>query len=104
VDLADESDQPLVIGAFTLTLSVFILDSLMPSEIAVFVLYVVPLGLTRWSNIKHLTFILTGVVTVLIIFAHLLNPGTIQEVATTNRILGIVMVWTVAFFLKVERF
>jgi hypothetical protein len=76
----------------------------MPSEIAVFMLYVVPLGLTRWSDIKHLTFSLAGVVTVLIIFAHLLNPGAIQEVAITNRVLGVVMVWVSAFFLKVDRF
>jgi hypothetical protein len=67
-------------------------------------LYVVPLGLTRWSNIKRVTFILAGVVTALIIFAHQINPGAIQEVAITNRVLGIVMVWVVAFFLKVERF
>jgi hypothetical protein len=104
MELTDETDQPLVIGALTLTLIVFVLDSLMPSEIAVFMLYVVPLGLTRWSNLKHLTFILAGVVTALIIFAHLINPGAIQEVAITNRILGIVTVWVSAFFLKVERF
>lgn len=101
--LAGKIDQ-LLIGAVILTLSLGILDFLIPSEIAVFVLYVLPLGLIRWSNSRHLTFIFTGVITVLIVMAHLLNPGTIQEVAITNRILGIVMIWVVAFFLKSEKF
>lgn len=104
MELTQETDQPLVIGALTLALSVFILDSLLPSEVAVYMLYVIPLGITRWSNIKRLTFILVAVITALIIAAHVLNPGSVQEVAITNRILGIVMVWVVAFFLKVERF
>jgi hypothetical protein len=104
MELTNETDQPLVIGAITLSVIVFVLDSLMPSEIAVFMLYTVPLGLSRWSNLKHLTFILAGALTALIIFAHLLNPGAMQVVAITNRVLGIVMVWVVAFCLKVERF
>ena len=102
--LTDANDQPVAIGAFTLTLTVFVLDMLLPSEIGVYMLYVIPLGLTRWTSIRHLTFIRTGVITALIICAHLFYPGAIQEVAITNRILGIVMIWTVAFFLKVERF
>ena len=104
MELTNETDQPLVIGALTLSVIVFILDSLVPSEVAVYMLYAVPLGLSRWSNHKHLTFILAGAITALIVFAHLLNPGAIQEVALTNRVLGIVMVWVVAFFLKVEKF
>ena len=104
VDLTGRTDKPLVIGVFTLTLSVFILDLLIPSEIAVYVLYVLPLGLTRSANIKHLTLPLAGMITGLIVFAHLVNPGTIQEVAITNRMLGIVMVWVVAFFFKGGRF
>ena len=35
-----------------LTVIVFILDVLTPSEIAVWTLYLVPLGLTRWSYIQ----------------------------------------------------
>lgn len=57
-----------------LTLIVFVLDLLTPSEVAVWTLYLVPLGLTRWSFHKHLTVSLAIVCTALIICAHLYNP------------------------------
>ena len=103
MDLTKENDQPLVVVVITLTLIVFVLDLLTPSEIAVWTLYLVPLGLTRWSYLKHLTVSLAGACTVLIVCAHLYNPGPTQEIAIINRVFGIVMVWVVAFFLKVER-
>ena len=49
MDLAKENDQALVAVVFMLTGIVFVLDLLTPSEIAVWTLYLVPLGLTRWS-------------------------------------------------------
>jgi hypothetical protein len=47
-----ENDQALVAVVFMLTGIVFVLDLLTPSEIAVWTLYLVPLGLTRWSHIS----------------------------------------------------
>jgi Flp pilus assembly protein TadB len=61
-------------------------------------------GLTRWSFRKHLTISLAIVCTALIICAHLYNPGATQDIAIINRVLGILMVWVSAFFLKVDRF
>ena len=103
MDLTKENDQPLVVVVITLTVIVFVLDLLTPSEIAVWTLYLVPLGLTRWSHLKHLTVALTSACTALIIFAHLYNPGPTLDIAIMNRVFGIVMVWVAVFFLKVER-
>jgi hypothetical protein len=80
---------------------VFALDVFLPSEVAIWVLYMLPLGLTRWSSIGQLTFILSGACTVLVVLGHLYSPpGTAPDVAMINRDLGILMVWIAAFFLK----
>ena len=98
-----ETDQATVTVVFLLTGIVFALDMLTPSEIAVWTLYLVPLGLTRWSYLKNLTVGIAVLCTSLIICAHLFNPGMTHEIAIINRVLGIVMIWVGAFFLKVER-
>lgn len=98
-----ENDQALTAVVFVLTGIVFVLDLITPSELAVWTLYLVPLGLSRWSHLKLLTVGLACMCTALIIFAHFYNPGPTQEVAIINRVFGIVMVWVSAFFLKVER-
>src|SRR5262245_34490177 len=103
MDEAQDSDQALVTVVFILTGVVFVLDLLTPSELAVWVLYIVPLGLNRWSYLKHLTVGLGVLCTSIIICAHLYNPGATQDVAIINRVFGIVMVWVSVFFLKVER-
>jgi hypothetical protein len=102
MELTKEPDQATVTVVFMLTVIVFILDVLTSSEIAVWTLYLVPLGLTRWSYFKHFTVAISGVCTALIILAHLYNPGSTQDIAIMNRVLGILMVWVSAFFLKVE--
>jgi len=99
MELTKEPDQATVT---MLTVIVFILDVLTSSEIAVWTLYLVPLGLTRWSYFKHFTVAISCVCTALIILAHLYNPGSTQDIAIMNRVLGILMVWVSAFFLKVE--
>ena len=104
MDLAHENDHALVAVLITLAGVVFVLDLLTPSELAVWSLYLVPLGLSRWSLLKHLTVTLAILCTSLIICAHLYNPGATHDIAIINRIFGIVMVWVSAFFLKVERF
>ena len=82
----------------------FTLDLLTPSEISIWTLYLVPLGISRWSHFKHLTMGLAVLCTSLIICAHLFSPGSMQDIAIINRVLGITMVWVTTFFLKVERF
>ena len=103
VDQVQEDDQALVAGVFILTGIVFALDLLTPSELTVWVLYIVPLGLSRWSYLKHLTVGFGILCTSLIICAHLFNPGGTHDVAIINRVFGLVMVWVSVFFLKVER-
>jgi hypothetical protein len=98
-----EHDQAFVAVVFFLTGIVFILDLITPSEIVAWTLYLVPLGLSRWSYFKHLTLALAILCTSLIICAHVYNPGPTHEIAIINRVFGIVMVWVSAFFFKVER-
>ena len=104
MELTKETDQGLVAVVFILTGIVFVLDLLTPSEIVAWSLYVVPLGFSRWSYLKHLTVGLAVFCTSFIICAHIYNPGPTEVIAIINRVFGIVMVWASVFFLKVERF
>jgi hypothetical protein len=103
MEQAEQTDQAVTPVILTTTLIVFVLDILTPSDIAVWSLYLIPLGYTRWSHVRHLTVILAGFCTALIICAHLYNPGPTHDIAIINRVLGILMVWVSVFFLKVER-
>jgi hypothetical protein len=83
---------------------VFVLDLLTPLGIAIWALYVLPLGFTRWSTVEHLAFIVAGACTALIILGDLYSPpGASLEVAILNRGLGVLMVWISVFFLRPER-
>jgi hypothetical protein len=103
VEQARENDQALVTIVFILTGIVFVLDLLTPSEITFWALYAVPLGLTRWSYLKHLTVSLAVLCTSCIVCAHIYNPGPTHDIAIINRVFGIMMVWVITFFLKVDR-
>jgi hypothetical protein len=99
-----QTDHALTVVILMITGMVFVLDLFLPSEVAIWALYIIPLGLTRWSSVGQLTFILSGACTVLIVLGHLYSPpGTAPDVALFNRGLGVVMVWAGAFFLKFGR-
>lgn len=96
-----QTNHALTVVIATITMLVFGLDLFLPSEVAIWVLYMLPLGLTRWSSVRQLTFILSGACTVLVVLGHLYSPpGTAPDVAMVNRGLGVIMVWIAAFFLK----
>ena len=98
---ADHVISGLVVA---LTAMVFVLDVMAPLGIAIWALYVLPLGLTRWSPLGPLTFIVAGVCTALIVLGALFSPpGASPDVAISNRILGVLMVWITAVFLKFGR-
>lgn len=69
-------------------------------SIAVWTLYLVPLGLSHWATLKNLTVGLAVVCTSLIICAHIYNPGPTQEVAIINRVFGLVMLWVSTCFFQ----
>jgi len=103
----DEPKKPdllLTVIVVVLTAMVFVLDVMTPLGIAIWALYVLPLGLTRWSILEPLTFIVAGACTGLIVVGYLYSPpdGS-PDVAIVNRLLGVLMVWISAFFLKVGR-
>jgi hypothetical protein len=99
-----KADHPFTVAVVALTAIVFTLDLMSPLGIAVWALYVLPLGLTRWSTLQPLTFMVAGACTVLIVLGYLYSPpGVSQDFAISNRILGVLMVWITAFFLKIER-
>jgi hypothetical protein len=99
-----QADHAVIVVIVALTGIVFILDVLTPLGIAIWAMYVLPLGITRWSAIEHLVFIVAGACTALIMLGYVYSPpGASFEVAILNRGLGVLMVWITAFFLRPER-
>ena len=82
-----------------LTIIVFVLDLMTPLGIAVWMLYVLPVGLTRWSPFRPLTACAAGASTALIIVGYFSShPGIDPQIAVINRLLGISMFWITALF------
>ena len=98
-----QTNHALTVVIIALTVVVFVLDVMTPLGIAIWALYALPLGLTRWSSLGPLTFVLAGVCTTLIVLGYFYSPaGTSFDVAVINRSLGVLMVWITAFFLKFD--
>jgi len=96
-----QSDHALAVVIATVTVMVFLLDLLTPPVVAIWTLYILPLGLTRWSSITGLTFLVAGALSVLILVGHLYSPtGASKEIAQLNCVMAMIMVWFAAFFLK----
>jgi hypothetical protein len=95
-----QADYALTVVILALIVIVFVLDLLTPLGIVIWVLYVIPLGLTSWSAVKRLLPISAGVCSVLILLGYFYSPpGVSFEYAVINRSLGIAMLWVVVFFL-----
>ena len=98
------TDHALTAIIIALTVMVFILDLMTPLGLALWALYILPLGLTRWSSVRRLPFMLAGTCTALIIVDYLYSPpGASPDVAIINRGLGVLMVWIAAYFLNSEK-
>jgi hypothetical protein len=99
-----EADHAVTVVIVALIAIVFVLDVLTPLGIAIWALYVLPLGFTRWSSVEHLVFIVAGTCTALIILGDVYAPpGAALEVGVVNRMLGVLMVWITVFFLRPEK-
>jgi hypothetical protein len=99
-----QTDYALTAISFTIIVIVFVLDLMTPLGMAIWALYILPLGLTRWAVWEPLTFVVAGVCTVLVILGYFFSPiGPSSEIAIVNRGLGLLMVWIAAFFLKVGK-
>ena len=57
MDEQKKADHSFTAVVVALIVIVFVLDLMTPLGIAIWALYVLPLGLTRWSSLGHLTFI-----------------------------------------------
>jgi len=73
MDEPKKVDHVISVLAVALTASVFVLDVMTPLGIAMWALYVLPLGPTRWSPFGPLTFIVAGACTALIVLGSLLS-------------------------------
>ena len=88
-----QTDHVVTAVIIALTAIVFVLDLMTPLGIAIWALYILPLGFTRWSSLGPLRFIVAGVCTALIILGYLYSPpGASPEVAVINR--GWVLSWS----------
>ncbi len=99
-----KANHAITVLVVALMVIVFVLDVMTPLGIAIWALYALPLGLTRWSSSGRLTFIIAGGCTALIVLGYFYSPaGASFDIAVINRSLGVLMVWITAFFLKFER-
>jgi hypothetical protein len=69
-----QADHAVTVMIVALTAMVCVLDVLTPLGIAIWALYVLPLGFTRGSAVEHLGFILAGACTALIMLGYLYAP------------------------------
>ena len=100
MDQQTQADHTLTAAIVALIVIVFVLDLLTPLGIVIWVLYVIPLGVTTWSSIRSLLPISAGGCSMLMILGYFLSPpGVSFEYAVINRSLGIIMLWLVAYFL-----
>jgi hypothetical protein len=98
------ADHAVTVMFIVLTAMVFALDVLTQTGIAIWALYVLPIGFTRGSPVAHLAFIVAGACTPLIILGYVYSPpGASVDVAILNRVLGVLMVRITAFFQRPER-
>jgi hypothetical protein len=93
MDEPKKADHLISVVVMALTAMMLVPDVMTPLGIAAWALYVLPLGLTRWSPLGPLTFNVAGVCTALIVLGALSSlPGASPDVAISNRILGLLMV------------
>jgi len=99
-----QSNHALAVVIATITVMVFLLDLLTPPVVAMWTLYILPLGLTRWSSIAGLTFLVAGALSALILVGYLSSTtGASKEIAQLNCVMAVIMVWIAAFFLKFDK-
>jgi len=97
-------DRILIAVIGTLMAGVFVLDLLTPLGIAMWALYILPLGLSRWLSLRYVIWVVAGACTALIILGYFYKPpGAPFDVTVTNRLLGVLMVWIAAFLLTEDR-
>jgi hypothetical protein len=60
MDGQKKADHSFIVAVVVLTAIVFVLELMTPLGIAIWALYVLPLGLTRWSSLGSLTFAVAG--------------------------------------------
>ena len=96
-----KADHSIIALVVALTAFVFAIDAMAPLGTATWALYALPLGLSRWSLLRPLTFVMAGACTLLLIVVHFLSsPGPSSEDDVFNRVFGVLMVWIGAFFLN----
>jgi hypothetical protein len=104
MDEKAKEDRVITLVAVALVVLVFVLDAVTPIGIAAWILYALPLGLASWSSHRHLPVIIAGACTVLLMVTYFVSPpGVSFEFDVVNRGLGLIMLWTMAFFLLYPR-
>ena len=93
---------PLYISIAGITTAVFIGDLLTPLGVAIWILYVVPLGMTLFDRNPMQPINVALVITVLMVITVFTDqPGMTAWVAYANRGFGAAVVWTVAVLARV---
>lgn len=82
------------------TVALFALDVVTPLGVAVWVMYLLPLGLTVWLPQRRAPFLAAAGYTVLLLLGFFVSPpGLPRSIAFLNRVLGACALWATAWFL-----
>ncbi len=95
-----KTDYRVTAIVVVLIAGVFVSDLMTPLGVVDWILYVLPIGLACWMSLRWMPFLLAGACTVLILLGYFFSPpGISAQLAIVNRAIGIVALWTMAFFL-----
>ncbi|MEW5747717.1 MAG: PAS domain S-box protein [Candidatus Thermoplasmatota archaeon] len=83
-------------GALIILGVVFLADSLVDFEATVSILYVLPVGLSVFSNRQNVPLVLAVISSPLIAVAAATHPSTDIDIAIANHVMALVAVWAIA--------
>jgi hypothetical protein len=90
----------LSIGIGILLLAIFTVDARMALGFTPWLLYVIPIGLTYWLTTHYAPLVVAGLCMLLMVADYGLSPQLVpHELALTNRIIGTVTFWGLAWLI-----
>lgn len=92
------SRQTIDIGIALLCAVVFALDMVTPLGIAIWVLYLLPVSLCLMYGRAHRPFVIAAVCAALVLAGYFVSPpGLAREIGIANRVLGVLILFAVAY-------
>src|SRR5262245_26527383 len=88
------------LGIVLFTVGVFYIEIHMPLGFTLWLLYVIPLGLTYWAPFLYAPLVVAAACTVLVAVGYFVSPpGVPAHIALTNRGFGTVTFWVLGILI-----